>query len=562
MRVLLWHGWLLEGTGSNVYTARVAEELVRAGHDVVLLCQEGHAEAYPWIDACGTVDGDGPHDLTSLRPGDGPGRCTLLRPRIGGLLPVFVLDEYEGFRVKRFVDLAEDELQSYLDRNAAALRAAVAWHGSEVVVTGHAVPGGEIGRRALGPGAYVTKIHGSDLEYAMRPQARSLELGRTGLEAARAVTGSSADALARCVEMVPAIADRVRVVPPGVDAERFRPVPRREALLEAAERLDADAYPGGRPSGLDADVGRALAERDERALDALATAYDQTAPDPEAAARLRALAAYEGDVVGYLGKLIPQKGVDLFLAGARRSTDRPTTLVVGFGLHREWLTALVLALDDGDADALAWLVETGAATPDVLEPQAVGAIRTIFTVGSTIGTRPERWPRWTCSWSRRSWMRPSAWSRPRARRRVRCRSSPVIPAWPRWPPPSRRQRVVPGCSRSSPARAPPGVWARASTACSRSPPRSAPSSAPPSARSWSRSGRGAGRPSASWPRHRGDRRARLRRRLSGDHACSAARIGTYAILVHAVSAREKYGKRKAASSLPSSSGHIPDGDVC
>ena len=379
MRVLLWHGWLLEGTGSNVYTARVAEELVRAGHDVVLLCQEGHAEAYPWIDACGTVDGDGPHDLTSLRPGDGPGRCTLLRPRIGGLLPVFVLDEYEGFRVKRFVDLAEDELQSYLDRNAAALRAAVVWHGSEVVVTGHAVPGGEIGRRALGPGAYVTKIHGSDLEYAMRPQARYLELGRMGLEAARAVTGSSADALARCVEMVPAIADRVRVVPPGVDAERFRPVPRREALLEAAERLDADAYPGGRPSGLDADVGRALAERDERALDALATAYDQTAPDPEAAARLRALAAYEGDVVGYLGKLIPQKGVDLLLAGARRSTDRPTTLVVGFGLHREWLTALVLALDDGDADALAWLVETGAATPDVLEPQAVGAIRTIFT---------------------------------------------------------------------------------------------------------------------------------------------------------------------------------------
>ncbi len=379
MRVLLWHGWLLEGTGSNIYTARVAEELVRAGHDVVLLCQEGHAEVDPWIGMRGTVDGDGPHDLTSIRPSDGPGRCTLLRPEIGSLLPVFVLDGYEGFAVKRFVDLTEDELQTYLDRNAAALRAAVAWHSSEVVVTGHAVPGGEIGRRALGPGAYVTKIHGSDLEYAMRPQERYRVLARTGLGAARAVTGSSADALERCVEMVPEIRDRVHVVPPGVDAERFLPIPRRAALLEAAERLDADARPGGRPAGLDAEVARALAERDERALDALATAYDQTAPDPEAAARLRELAAYDGDVVGYLGKLIPQKGVDLLLAGVRSSTHRPTTLVVGFGLHREWLHALVLALDEGATDALEWLARTGRVSPEVLDAGPVGPVRTVFT---------------------------------------------------------------------------------------------------------------------------------------------------------------------------------------
>jgi glycosyltransferase involved in cell wall biosynthesis len=379
MRVLLWHGWLLEGTGSNVYTARVAEEFVRAGHDVALLCQEGHPEDHPWIAAWGTIDGDGPHDLTPLRASVEPGRCTLLRPRIGSLLPVFVLDEYEGFEVKRFVDLSDDELQAYLDRNAAALRAAVAWHDTDVVITGHAVPGGEIGRRALGPGRFITKIHGSDMEYAMRPQERYRELAAIGLGAARAVTGSSADAIARCVEMVPEIADRVRVVSPGVDAERFHPAPRRSALLEAATRLDADAQPGGRPSSLDAEVARALADRDEDALDALAAAYDQTAPDLEAATRLRALATYEGDLVGYLGKLIPQKGVDLLLAGVRSSTRRPVTLVVGFGLHREWLVALAQALDEGSADAIEWLVDAGRIGPDVLDAGPVGPVRTVFT---------------------------------------------------------------------------------------------------------------------------------------------------------------------------------------
>jgi glycosyltransferase involved in cell wall biosynthesis len=379
MRVLLWHGWLLEGTGSNVYTARVAEELVRAGHDVALLCQERRPETFPWIGSWGDVDDEGPHDLTTARRIEGSGRCTMLRPRIGSLLPVFVLDEYEGFRVRRFVDLTPEELETYLDRNAAALRAAADWHQSEVVVTGHAIPGGEIGRRALGPGRYLTKIHGSDVEYAMRPQERYRELARSGLGAARAVAGSSADALHRCAEMVPEIAGRTHVVPPGVDAERFRPSPRREALLEAAGRLEADRSSGGRPSSLDAEVARALAGRDPRALDRLAGAYDQTGPDPDAAGRLRGLAENDGDVVGYLGKLIPQKGVELLLAGVRFSAHRPTTLVVGFGLHREWLTALAQALDAGDADALGWLVETGAAPPDVLEPGVSGAVPTIFT---------------------------------------------------------------------------------------------------------------------------------------------------------------------------------------
>ncbi len=378
MRVLLWHGWLLEGTGSNVYTARVAEELVRAGHDVALLCQERRPETFPWIGSWGDVDDEGPHDLTTARRIEGSGRCTMLRPRIGSLLPVFVLDEYEGFVVKRFVDLTLEELETYLDRNAAALRAAAAWHGSDVVITGHAVPGGEIGRRALGPGRYITKIHGSDVEYAMRPQERYRELAWTGLGAARAVTGSSADVLHRCVEMVPEIADRVHVAAPGVDAERFHPEPRREALLRTAHRLDAEAEPGGRPSALDVEVARALSARDEGVLDRLAAAYDQTVPDPEAAARLRSLAAFEGDLVGYFGKLIPQKGVDLLLAGVKGSRRRPTTLVVGFGLYREWLQALALALDDGSTGALEWLVDSGRIASDVLDVPAPPA-PTIFT---------------------------------------------------------------------------------------------------------------------------------------------------------------------------------------
>ena len=36
MRILLWHGYLLGGTGSNVYTRALAREWSRAGHDVTV----------------------------------------------------------------------------------------------------------------------------------------------------------------------------------------------------------------------------------------------------------------------------------------------------------------------------------------------------------------------------------------------------------------------------------------------------------------------------------------------------------------------------------------------
>src|SRR6266496_1762813 len=86
MRVLLWHGWLLDGTGSNVYTARVAQELAARGHDVVLLCQERHPDRHSWIDAVATVNADGVSELTPNAATGHAGRCILLRPDIGGLL--------------------------------------------------------------------------------------------------------------------------------------------------------------------------------------------------------------------------------------------------------------------------------------------------------------------------------------------------------------------------------------------------------------------------------------------------------------------------------------------
>jgi glycosyltransferase involved in cell wall biosynthesis len=361
MRILIWHGWLLEGSGSNVAASRLAQEWRRGGHDVVLLCQEGHPERFPFIDASGTVGRAGVSALDPEAPGPAGGRVVLLRPNIGQLLPVFVYDEYEGFDVRRFVDLTNDELAAYISANVDALRAAAAWRRPEAVIVGHAVAGPAIVRRALGAGTYIAKLHGSDLEYAVREQGRYRDLAAEGLSGARAITGASGDVVARAAMLIPDLPPRRPVIPPGVDIEGFRPRDRHEALLEAASLLDADRRT---ERGRRGDAFRSVEDRLDRgvgsALDRLAASYDQTSPDQDAAPRLRGLAEERGPVVGYLGKLIPQKGVDLLIQALTLTPGPVTGLIVGFGTFREWLEALVVALDRGSAERAAWLVENSA----------------------------------------------------------------------------------------------------------------------------------------------------------------------------------------------------------
>src|SRR5207302_7536155 len=99
LRILLWHGYLLGGTGSNVYTRALAREWSGAGHDVTVVCQERHPERY---------------DLGGAR---------VVVPELpGGLLPVFVLDRYEGLEARLLGDLSTQEREAYVEANGAALR--------------------------------------------------------------------------------------------------------------------------------------------------------------------------------------------------------------------------------------------------------------------------------------------------------------------------------------------------------------------------------------------------------------------------------------------------------
>ncbi|HEY6583250.1 MAG TPA: glycosyltransferase family 4 protein, partial [Gaiellaceae bacterium] len=200
MRILLWHGYLLGGTGSNVYTRAVAREWSRAGHEVVVVSQEPHPQEY---------------DL---------GGAQTVRPDIGGLLPVFVLDRYDGLEAKLLPELTEAERERFVEANAAALRELGP---ADLVFANHVLLGGPVGAASGLP--FAVKAHGSELEYAMRGDADLSRWGRDSLRGAQAVFVGS-EHIRHVLEEVVGHVDRVHEVPPGVDVDEFRPEPRDEAL--------------------------------------------------------------------------------------------------------------------------------------------------------------------------------------------------------------------------------------------------------------------------------------------------------------------------------------------
>jgi glycosyltransferase involved in cell wall biosynthesis len=326
LRVLIFHGYLLRGTGSNVYNASLVQALAGLGHEVHLLCQDRHAGELDFVDAVGTWEG-GELSVEQLRE---PARITAYLPDIGDVLPVYVADEYEGFRAVPFPDLTDEELDHYLDTNVAAVLDVVAAAEPDVALANHLIAGPAVLARAFGGAVpYAVKIHGSALEYVVRPhRERFIDLAREGLGPARGILVGSRHTAESLWEVMDdrELPERTRLGPPGVDVHAFRPRP----PAEAAERL------------------RALADRLEGTD---AASFGGEAGATEA---LRALDPERDAIVSYVGKLIVSKGVDLLLAAwplVAAEVPDARLCVVGFGTYRDGLLRLVAALSGGDLAA-------------------------------------------------------------------------------------------------------------------------------------------------------------------------------------------------------------------
>ncbi len=179
---------------------------------------------------------------------------------------------------------------------------------------------------------YAVKVHGSALEYTVRPEPeRFLPYAREGLAGASAVLVGSRHTAESLWEVMgdPELPDRTRLGPPGVDVHEFHPgAADLPGLADAIEEGEAASWGG-----------------EEGAADAL-----------------RSLDPDRDRIVSFVGKLIVSKGVDLLLAAwplvvARVPDAR--LVIVGFGTYRDALGGMVQALAGADLGAVREIAARG-----------------------------------------------------------------------------------------------------------------------------------------------------------------------------------------------------------
>jgi glycosyltransferase involved in cell wall biosynthesis len=379
--ICLLHGYLLEGSGSNLWTRSVVESLCRQGHTIHLMAQENHPERYPFIAEWRQYHADGSMERTRLDDPPYPGRCILHRPILGDLLPVYVWDRYEEFpRVVPMIDLTDEEVEDYLHRNVRALFSIVRDNGITTIHVNHSVLMSVVAQRVSESTGvpFAVMPHGSALEFAVKRDVRFRRQAESSFAAARRVLVQGDEMRQRVLETlpgVPGLEDKIGEIHLGVDTRQFEPLPRsgrRERITDLTAALAG--VPRGRTSAqtrrLREGVREGIDEPTLRGLFASIQDYDGKRPDADLEEKLEAVDWEHDRILLFVGRLISTKGVHGVVAALPFLLERVPELrllVVGHGPLREPLEAMIAGLTSGDRELVMRIVRRGGLMEGSLE---------------------------------------------------------------------------------------------------------------------------------------------------------------------------------------------------
>lgn len=296
MKVGILHQYSLLSSGSGIYAARLAEGLVADGHTVHVFCRDLLDTGLDFVKTVvrHTADETANLQTFSLKGGGNPSPACTVHLLQGAVRP----NAYpctDAPHSPLFTELSDDQIESFINWQAAQVTAVVQEAGLEILHANHTVlmPAVAARVRAATGIPYVMTVHGSTIEYVVNRDPRYLSYAQEGLSQAERVIVLNWDVRGRTLAICPPA--RVIEVSVGVDTDLFRPVP--------------------------------------------AQTVKDTMITP---------------TVIYVGKLSLEKGVHCLLAAAPvilTRAPRARLLVVGDGVARQSMEALVVALSRGDLAA-------------------------------------------------------------------------------------------------------------------------------------------------------------------------------------------------------------------
>ena len=335
--IALLHGYLLEGSGSNLWTRSMVSSLCRNGETVHLVCQENHPEIYDFVAEARAYHPDGTVEMLMSRDVSTRGRCILHKPILGSTLPVYVPDRYEEFEnAVPMIQLGEEEIEEYLRRNIAVVRRVVAENDIHAIHANHAVLMPQVAQPVAEEAGIPFSImpHGSAIEYAVKKDERFHRRAARSFAAADRIftIGPEIRTRVRDVFTELDLDGRMMDLNLGVDTRMFdtiEPDLRARSIHRLGEVLEG--MKRGGPGGED------------------------KLPDPALEQALAGVRWGSDPVLLFLGRLIAAKGPHAVLAAfpeVLRGAPDARLVIVGHGPLRPALEDMVRALAEGDRAAL------------------------------------------------------------------------------------------------------------------------------------------------------------------------------------------------------------------
>ena len=384
MHLVIVHGYLLSGTGSNIYSANVAKTWKSFGHAVTVVCQDRKAGTLDFVDECFI----GTDNIPTNAPR--PGSIRAVVPDIDDLLLVYVYNPYDGYTVKAMGDsgCTIAEVDNHIEKTAAGLRKVLA-QGVDRILTNHAILSPVIAKRACEGTAhwapYDVKIHGSSISFSLKQRPELIKYAVEGLAGCEKIVAGTAYISRLLDETFAVYSDEIGlrrkcvIIPPGMDPNVFQLVDsvaeNQQRFLDKIKMFMARKSQGRRAAKVAVPSNPAQVEDLQGSLRELAGTYDQWAVDADLLERWPNIVEGEPIIVSF-GTYLNMKGIGELVAAfpaVLQNIPKARLLLIGYGPYREHMEGMLSSLESGNVESFIAFCQAGNfldSSPDQL--------RTIF----------------------------------------------------------------------------------------------------------------------------------------------------------------------------------------
>jgi len=366
MKIGLFHGYELTGSGSNEYTRYLARALVMAGHEVHVICREPAPESIQFLDKAIQWDGDGKSKVLFEKSTDNSNLCVLHQLPNASINPVYLTDKQRKGNVKSFVSLTDVELQDYHQFVVKSLKAVLSTHSLDVLHANHLVyqPVAAIEACEATDTPLVIFPHGSSIEYTIRKDKRFEDLALQAILKAKGLIIGNHEVRDRIYTIYPehqqAMLAKTEIVGVGVDTSLFKPLDKSERQSSIQKIIDQAPF-GGKDPVLTQELHSRLKINEVLATTKYRKAYTNKLPDKDLAEHLQRI-PWNQQIALFVGALTVGKGIQSLLVAMPAILKQQPDLhlvIVGSGAYREVLEGLVYAIASKNEPLLEALVAQG-----------------------------------------------------------------------------------------------------------------------------------------------------------------------------------------------------------